>query len=88
MNVGPFSVSPYSDLNIFLYINCSCGESSQHSAFYNEYLLAVYCPKHRKITIYKTNILRLFDVITSFSAVYIWSWTTAHRHPRTAIRVP
>ena len=29
-----------------------------------------------------------FDVITSFSAVYIWSWTTAHRHPRTAIRVP
>ena len=24
-----------------------------------------------------------FDVITSFSAVYIWSWTTAHRDPRT-----
>ena len=29
-----------------------------------------------------------FDVITSFFAVYIWSWTNAHRHPRTAIRVP
>ena len=23
-----------------------------------------------------------FDVITSFSAVYIWSWTTAHRDTR------
>ena len=33
-------------------------------------------------------IVVLFDVITSFSAVYIWSWTTAHRHPRTGIRVP
>ena len=34
------------------------------------------------------SVLKIFDVITSFSAVYIWSWTTAHRHPRTAIRVP
>ena len=25
----------------------------------------------------------VFDVITSFSAVYIWSWTTAHRDTRT-----
>ena len=29
-----------------------------------------------------------FDVITSFSAVYIWSWTTAHRDPRTVTRGP
>ena len=28
-------------------------------------------------------IQEFFDVITSFSAVYIWSWTTAHRDTRT-----
>ena len=29
-----------------------------------------------------------FDVITSFSAVYIWSWTTAQSNPRTVTRGP
>ena len=28
----------------------------------------------------------LFDVITSFSAVYIWSWTSAQSNPRTVTR--
>ena len=27
----------------------------------------------------------LFDVITSFPAVYIWSWTTAHRDTRRTV---